>query len=724
MTGNNLKLTAKIYDSLTKKVKELLKAFNSQTDDKVIQTAQENAKNVVSELIDDVEKEYADLKKNTEWKRFTIAFYGETNAGKSTIIETLRIALKEQAKLKENREFKKLQKKHKLSQNDFDILRQKIMDLRVIIDELEEKITDLKNSDGIELQKKFDYVEELKEKLAKEKATHDSWRWKKANQKTKRTPLEREYEKKFKEVDSLGKKYEKKISSLNTKLSLAKTKCEVLETKEAEQRKLCEVLIPYADGQIIGTGESDFTKKNSIYDFAINNTKFSLIDVPGIEGEEGIVTDAIFEAVQKAHAVFYVTRKPAAPQTGDGKEGTLEKIKRHLGAQTEVWTIFNQGVKNPTRLKRELISDDEKSSLNILHDVISGQLGSEHYRGEIVLSAYPAFLAVSDCLVPGTTQSKSKQKFTAAYGNDELMEITGFQKFIEMLPTMIIGNWQEKIIASNYNKAKVTLDNAIEEIANIQNNTFTSLLESLKINVLDTKTAIDTKEENLRTKFESLKLDLIQDFKNTVRKRIYDEIEDNISNDYFKSRLNSIIDEEQKNLTNKYKKGVQTNLKEFNTAIKKTLQKAEKDMKGIIGANLGNFNGDYTLKINIDNGINTWGAIASIAGGIIAFFTTGGLALVIGIASAVIGFIKSVWSWFSDSYKRSQQREAAEKNIRNVAAQIEKQISESQKSICTEVSKRINEIKLELDKPVQVVKETNEKITEAKVYLENLKKNL
>lgn len=34
------------------------------------------------------------LNKNAEWDKFTVAFFGETNAGKSTIIESLRIIFK------------------------------------------------------------------------------------------------------------------------------------------------------------------------------------------------------------------------------------------------------------------------------------------------------------------------------------------------------------------------------------------------------------------------------------------------------------------------------------------------------------------------------------------------------------------------------------------------------------------------------------------------------
>ena len=39
------------------------------------------------------------LEEHAEWDRFTMAFSGETNAGKSTIIESLRILFKEESRL-------------------------------------------------------------------------------------------------------------------------------------------------------------------------------------------------------------------------------------------------------------------------------------------------------------------------------------------------------------------------------------------------------------------------------------------------------------------------------------------------------------------------------------------------------------------------------------------------------------------------------------------------
>jgi tRNA U34 5-carboxymethylaminomethyl modifying GTPase MnmE/TrmE len=44
------------------------------------------------------ESELGLLEEHAEWEKFTIAFFGETNAGKSTIIESLRILFKEESR--------------------------------------------------------------------------------------------------------------------------------------------------------------------------------------------------------------------------------------------------------------------------------------------------------------------------------------------------------------------------------------------------------------------------------------------------------------------------------------------------------------------------------------------------------------------------------------------------------------------------------------------------
>lgn len=65
-----------------------------------------NIKNTLNKLNDDFKSEIEKLEKSSEWDKFCMAFFGETNAGKSTIIEALRIVYDEELRRKEINEQK------------------------------------------------------------------------------------------------------------------------------------------------------------------------------------------------------------------------------------------------------------------------------------------------------------------------------------------------------------------------------------------------------------------------------------------------------------------------------------------------------------------------------------------------------------------------------------------------------------------------------------------
>ncbi|WP_240651127.1 GTPase RsgA [Helicobacter pylori] len=88
-----------IYLGVEKSIKDLQSIFKNADDkDEKLKRFNQEALEVFQKLESESLKELESLKNNEEWENFTIAFYGETGAGKSTLIECLRMFLKNKVK--------------------------------------------------------------------------------------------------------------------------------------------------------------------------------------------------------------------------------------------------------------------------------------------------------------------------------------------------------------------------------------------------------------------------------------------------------------------------------------------------------------------------------------------------------------------------------------------------------------------------------------------------
>ncbi len=115
---------------------------------------------------------------------------------------------------------------------------------------------------------------------------------------------------------------------LNRQLTTLLDKLLTYERKKAQIHRV--------DGLIIGTGEADFTKGNTLYPLKYKDKRFQLIDVPGIEGDEGKYAHMVREAVAKAHLVFYVNGTNKKPE-----KATAQKIRSYLRLGTQVCPLIN-----------------------------------------------------------------------------------------------------------------------------------------------------------------------------------------------------------------------------------------------------------------------------------------------------------------------------------------------------------------------------------------------
>jgi hypothetical protein len=504
---------------------------------------------------------------------------------------------------------------------------------------------------------------------------------------------------------------------------------EQLTALEKHFAKEKETLCALADGSIIGDGRSDFTRETHAYTFNANEQSFTILDVPGIEGDEAQVGEKISDAVQKAHAVFYVTRKAGGPQKGgDEKPGTLEKIKQHLGAQTQVWSLFNKSINNLMHLEKPLVGADEQDSLNELNLRMHEQLG-DHYRETVALAARPAFLAVASDVQPGSKNTSDREKYLQKYTAENLLVKSGMQDFVALLTVQLLADCRKKIQQSNFNKASVALRNASDDVSLIQRETFQPLGETLRSGFEATSDQMDNALAALNTRLISQGNLAIETFKNKARKAIYARIDDDISKDVFKSELGVCIEQQLHILKQLMPKKVEHELAIFQKDIQEIIdnnQQRAKELQEVYSrAQHGKLSVDFTVDIDIDSGVKWGNLLAAFAGGVALFWNPGGwVMLTATIAGLVISVANSAWGFFDSDYKKEQQRKSASKNLNTITDDLNKKVRNSLNSAMPELEAKMQEFKQMLEVQVNQVAEINQMLHQGSVALRKLSTTL
>ena len=676
-----------------------------------------------------IQKELNELKKISEWKKFTIAFYGETNAGKSTLIEAIHIFLKEKSKVESQKKFKELAEKSGLTEEAFCKVRQIIMSKEKAIEEVQEILSKLDQKYAESIMRAEVEVRHLSELLEKIRKNQKWWQ-----RFISLFILIKEKEELVTARQLLSEiKAEKQKKSEDFKSRL-KTLLQEKKDAEAENTRLIketESLKEFADGQIIGDGRSYFTRDNTSFDFNYNNHEFALIDVPGIEGDESVVRTAIEEAVKKAHAIFYVTRTARPPQTHEGekgdKKGTLEKMKEHLGAQTEVWTIYNHAVNNPRSLKQPLIGQGEKDGLRALDEKLKQEL-AEKYCQSLIVSARPAYLGLTECVIPGSKEANEQRKFLERFGTrDKILELSGLPNFVEKLSSEIIVDYRNKIKRSNLNKACQTLDSSICDLK-VLSQKFKEDRKKVRDEVLNSQTRIMVLMEQFTGILDSLRGKILQAFQNEIRASLYNEIDKDISNDAFKCNLKNEMELQAQKLENILRNSIELEANKFGEELLNIVKRTSLHLNNIVNERSNSFNlKNFNLDIKIDNGLNLIGLVSSgvsVVTGIVLLATNpvgwtvafvGGVLAVVG---ALIGVTKSVIGFFSSDYRKSQQRKETDNAIRKAANQIGNEMEKILNGIKNAMNEEVEKVLMELQAPLKQYKSVIEVLEKAETELE------
>ncbi len=582
-----------IYLDVKANIENLQNIFkNTDNENERLKKFNQEALEVFQKLERESLKELESLKNNEEWENFTIAFYGETGAGKSTLIECLRLFFKEQSKVVQQARFKRLYSNY---QNNY-------------------------------------------------------------------------------------------------------------QNDERKRQAILNELHSLQDGVIIGDGRSDFTLKTRSYSFQYNHQTFTLLDVPGIEGDEQKVIDQISNATQKAHAIFYVTKTPNPPQKGEeGKRGTIEKIQRQLDSQTEVWAIYNKPINNQRAFKDKLINESEKESLKILNKEMKNILG-KHYMGHQIVSAQMAFYGLASALLLESDFYKNKQKFLDFFKAEEwLLYKSHFKPLVEFITEALLKNSRAKIIESNCNKALKVVEKLQKTIVTTINRQINPTIKELKNAQLETCDNLDRSRDKFVSNLRKSVFDAIERFKSDLSEKMYDHIDRDIEDDECERKFEVELQQGMKELGENIKKRFEKDEQQFREDLQEDIEQFKDRIKDPLeNLNRINIDSGFDFDINIDtdmgiNGLGLLGSIASLGFGIFNIWNFVGWAS-IGLGS--VGVVKSVWSFFDSNYKKSQQKKEVDKNLDKVCKKIEEdvrnQIESSKKIIC----EKVESIKVGLNDPV------------------------
>ena len=722
--------TSTIYRQIIQAIDNLLekvKGDESQNSSGAVQeldASKNNAHKLLLTIRDEIAGDLEALEKNADWNTFTMAFYGETNAGKSTIIETLRIMFNDPEKIKTQEKFRALQQQLNIDQSSFDDVRKNILTLEKTVGTHQQNVNQMNERNNKEMAKLSTLLSNLETQLKEKEKTLSIFQ--KITAVFRNLPEKTEVITQRKKITSQKIDFSKDLLRAENGLSEYKDKHKAQRTKHDEMLAQLDRLEPLADGGIIGDGRSDYTLDSQSYVIEQNGQNFALLDVPGIEGREEKVGGSIWQAVQKAHAVFYVTGKAAAPQTGDENiNGTLEKIKEHLGDQTEVWSIFNKRITNPLQLQnQQLISSGEKESLRSLDDKMREQLG-ENYKGSFSVCGLVGFLAVADCLVPGQENRKRKEKFMAKYDEQYLLSYSGMIDFKRKLSEEFVKDFKIKIKRSNVNKANHALKNASRSIERLQQDKFIPLYEKLLQEADAANHQLDAALDTLESDFRALSGNSIDVFKSNIRNTVYKEISKDIDNDDFKSELECAISSAQEEFDEKFPIDIKLEIKAFGDNVQTIVERFKKHADEVLelysSFNTEGFSEGLSLDVDIDSGVNVISLIGTVVGAVgLAFTPVGWGAIAVGAVGLVFSFYKSVRSFFSSDYKMSQQRKSTDGNIYDVARELERAVDRNIDGAVPKIANQLEALKDAIKTPVANTKAINDVLTESINHLHKI----
>ncbi len=442
-------------------------------------------------------------------------------------------------------------------------------------------------------------------------------------------------------------------------------------------------------GGSIGDGRHDFTREVAVHRCDRDGLRFDLLDVPGIEGEEAEVAAAIEAAVHSSHAVFYVTAVPRPPQSGDAEtSGTLAKVRRHLRPQANVWAVYNKPISSPRALRDPLATADEERSLSQGPTSLDAKLREalgDRFRGHLVLSALPAFLALADELAPDSRFAAARAKFASKFASADLLALSNLVAFADVLTSNIPG--PQEIRAANLAKLRPIVTEIADRLEADSRAELSEPALTLEARIAGVEADLRAIADDASNSIDRLAVELTTGCVAQVRRRVLAAIDAGLANDdALTLQIGTAVDGERTGLAEVAAARVRATADRAQLSCGEAMHLLRNGLTRDAAFESPTFTASFThaTQVDTESGVDWWGLAGSAGGLILTGLTiaTGGIgAVILAVLGSLFGIYRSVRNFLDDDFTKQQQRKALLANLEGIRDAVRTNVTDQLESI-------------------------------------------
>ncbi|WQZ43555.1 hypothetical protein E5Q01_03350 [Helicobacter pylori] len=245
---------------------------------------------------------------------------------------------------------------------------------------------------------------------------------------------------------------------------------------------------------------------------------------------------------------------------------------------------------------------------------------------------------------------------------------------------------------SNCNKALKVIEKLQKAIVTTIDREIDPTIKEIRDKLPETYSNLDHSRDKFVSNLNNSVSKEIERFKTDFRIGMHVHIDRGIGDD----ECEEIFKNECKQRTKKLKEDIKRCFNECKEQFNKDTKEDIEQFKERIKDSLVMLNYNFNIHSGIDK-LGLFSSIASLVFGLFNFWNLVGWA---SIGLGLTGLVKSVWSWFSSDYKKSQQKKEVDKNLNEVCEKIEEQIRNQIEDAKKGIFEKVENLKARLNNSV------------------------